>query len=42
MSRRYGGIHFVSGDQHGRALGRVIGYNDWQRVQAYLAGTAPA
>ena len=42
MSRRYGGIHFVSGDQHGRTLGRVIGYNDWQRVQAYLAGNPPA
>jgi hypothetical protein len=25
MARRYGGIHFESGDLHGRALGRDIG-----------------
>ena len=25
MSRRYGGIHFESGDQHGRALGALTG-----------------
>jgi PAP2 superfamily len=40
MSRRYGGIHFVSGDQHGRTLGRVIGYNDWNKAQTYFDGTA--
>ena len=40
MSRRYGGIHFKSGDEHGRALGRVIGYNDWLKAQTYFDGTA--
>jgi hypothetical protein len=39
MSRRYGGIHFESGDQHGRSLGRVIGYNDWTKAQTYFNGT---
>jgi PAP2 superfamily len=40
MSRRYGGIHFASGDQHGRSLGRVIGYNDWTKAQTFFNGTA--
>jgi hypothetical protein len=40
MSRRYGGIHFKSGDEHGRSLGRVIGYNDWTEAQTYFNGTA--
>jgi hypothetical protein len=40
MSRRYGGIHFRSGDEHGRSLGRVIGYNDWTKAQTYFDGTA--
>jgi membrane-associated phospholipid phosphatase len=40
MSRRYGGIHFKSGDEHGRSLGKVIGYNDWIKAQTYFDGTA--
>ena len=36
MSRRYGGIHFYSGDQQGRALGRLIGYNDTNWARDYL------
>jgi hypothetical protein len=39
MSRRYGGIHFESGDQQGRALGRLAGYNVWVKAQGYFAGT---
>jgi hypothetical protein len=38
MSRRYGGIHFYNGDQQGRVLGRVIGYNDWNLAQTYFNG----
>jgi hypothetical protein len=40
MSRRYGGIHFKSGDEHGRTLGRLVGYNDWTKAQTYFDGTA--
>jgi len=40
MSRRYGGIHFESGDQQGRALGALTGLNVWTRAQAYFTGTA--
>jgi hypothetical protein len=40
MSRRYGGIHFESGDQQGRALGALTGLNVWTRAQAYFSGTA--
>jgi hypothetical protein len=39
MSRRYGGIHFKSGDEHGRSLGSVIGYNDYNLAQRYINGT---
>jgi hypothetical protein len=39
-SRRWGGIHFVSGDQQGRALGRLIGYDDWNKALKYFDGTA--
>jgi hypothetical protein len=43
MSRRYGGIHFYSGDQQGRALGRLIGYNDtnWARDYYFKGLVAP-
>jgi hypothetical protein len=41
-SRRWGGIHFVSGDQQGRALGRLIGYNNWNKAQTYFNGSATA
>jgi hypothetical protein len=39
-SRRYGGIHYKSGDEHGRTLGKVLGYNAWIKAQAYFNGTA--
>jgi hypothetical protein len=39
MSRRYGGIHFQTGDEHGRALGKQIGFDDWNLAQQYFAGT---
>jgi hypothetical protein len=40
MSRRYGGIHFQTGDEQGRTLGALTGVNVWTRAQAYFAGTA--
>jgi hypothetical protein len=40
-SRRYGGIHFQTGDEHGRTLGKVLGYNVWTKAQTYFDGTAP-
>jgi len=41
-SRRWGGIHFYAGDQQGRALGRLIGYNDFLKAQDYWdGGSAP-
>jgi hypothetical protein len=40
MSRRYGGIHFYNGDQQGRVLGRLIGYNDWNLAQTYFNPTS--
>jgi hypothetical protein len=38
-SRRWGGIHFYSGDQQGRTLGRLVGYNDWNLAQKFFDGT---
>jgi hypothetical protein len=40
ISRRYGGIHFETGDLMGRAMGRSIGVAVWDRAQAYINGTA--
>jgi hypothetical protein len=40
MSRRYGGIHFYSGDQYGRANGASIGYWDYDKAKTYFNGTA--
>jgi hypothetical protein len=37
-SRRYGGIHFYSGDLHGRMLGNLIGRGVYSRAQAYWQG----
>jgi hypothetical protein len=37
-SRRWGGIHFLTGDEHGRGLGKTIGYNVWQKAQLYFSG----
>jgi hypothetical protein len=41
-SRRWGGIHFQTGDEHGRGLGKTIGYNVWTKAQAYFNGKADA
>jgi hypothetical protein len=38
MSRRYGGIHFESGDQQGRALGALTGVNVWTEAQTFFNG----
>jgi hypothetical protein len=40
MSRRYGGIHFLTGDEHGRGLGKVVGNDVWTKAQAYFNGSA--
>ena len=40
MSRRYGGIHFESGDRHGRAAGATIGYWTYDRAKSYWEGRA--
>lgn len=40
MSRRYGGIHFESGDRHGRAAGATIGWFAYERAKAYWEGGA--
>jgi hypothetical protein len=39
MSRRYGGIHFKSGDMQGRTLGNMVGQNVWSKAQSYFRGT---
>jgi hypothetical protein len=38
MSRRWGGIHFYTGDTHGRALGRQVAQNVWGTGQNYIKG----
>ncbi len=40
MSRRYGGIHFHTGDLAGRSLGRTIGAFAWTRAMTFFDGTA--
>jgi hypothetical protein len=40
MSRRYGGIHFYSGDKHGRANGASVGYWVYDKAKTYINGTA--
>jgi hypothetical protein len=37
-SRRYGGIHFYTGDMHGRAVGRQIAQNVYAKAQSYIKG----
>ena len=39
-SRRYGGIHFAQGDLDGRAMGRQIGAQAWDKAREYIRGTA--
>jgi hypothetical protein len=41
-SRRWGGIHFQTGDEHGRGLGKMIGYNVWKKAQRYFSGDPTA
>jgi membrane-associated phospholipid phosphatase len=36
-SRRYGGIHFQSGDEHARKLGQTIGQGAWARASYYIS-----
>ncbi len=40
-SRRYGGIHFRSGDVDGRAAGASLGWQVYQTAQTDFDGTAP-
>jgi hypothetical protein len=37
-SRRYGGIHFYTGDNHGRALGRQVAQYVYSSAQNYIQG----
>jgi len=39
ISRRYGGIHFTDGDLMGRALGRGVAAQTWNKVRTLLSGT---
>jgi hypothetical protein len=41
-SRRWGGIHFKTGDEHGRLLGKVVASDVWDKAQTYFNGTATA
>jgi hypothetical protein len=41
MSRRYGGIHFSSGDMHGRANGASVGYWVYDKATRYFRGVEP-
>ena len=36
MSRRFGGIHYPSGDMHGRDLGDAVGSDAWTKAQSYI------
>jgi hypothetical protein len=38
ISRRYGGIHFRAGDLTGRAVGRIVGYQAWNKSEALWSG----
>jgi hypothetical protein len=38
LSRRYGGIHFESGDLQARVLGRKIGAAVWSKATSYFEG----
>jgi hypothetical protein len=39
-SRRWGGIHFKSADEHGGMTGRMIGTGAWAKAKTYFNGTA--
>jgi hypothetical protein len=38
ISRRYGGIHFWSGDYHARMLGNLLGRGANSKAQSYIQG----
>jgi hypothetical protein len=40
LSRQYGGIHFNQGDQDGRALGKQVAMQVWNKAVAYVIGKA--
>jgi hypothetical protein len=40
-SRRYGGIHFLTGDSHGRALGRQTAQYVYSTANNYILGRTP-
>ena len=42
LSRRYGGIHFESGDIEGRRLGRQIGQIVWNKARQFFDGAVEA
>ena len=39
ISRRYGGIHFEAGDLAGRATGRLVGEQAWDKALKYFRGS---
>jgi hypothetical protein len=39
LSRRIGGIHFATGDAHGRSVGTQVGSYVWAKAQQYINGT---
>jgi hypothetical protein len=39
ISRRYGGIHFEAGDLVGRATGRLVAIQAWEKAKSYINGT---
>jgi hypothetical protein len=39
LSRRYGGIHFETGDLVGRATGRLVAAQAWKKAKTYIHGT---
>jgi len=38
ISRRYGGIHFELADLVGRATGRLVADQAWEKVLTYIRG----
>jgi hypothetical protein len=39
ISRRYGGIHFETGDLVGRVTGRLVAIQAWKKAKSYINGT---
>jgi hypothetical protein len=38
-SRVYGGIHFTTGDRHGREMGEKVAHKVWRKAQSYFGET---